>query len=151
MKLVEGVVAFFLVTALVSPTFVQADASSVPPTATGRQHAPLDSSQAMSSAGFRTLPVSDIRGMTLYNSKGAAFGKVRQVVRNQSGHDSIVVAREASSGGDVEIPIENVVIHSDRLFAHGLGDDQLRAMPIAKVDGNPQVEDSKTVMIGAEN
>lgn len=111
----------------------------------------MDSSQAMASAGFRTLPASEIVGMPLYNSKGDVFGDVKQVVMNGKGRDSVVVKRRDSSDKEVVIPIDNVVIHSERLFTHNLADAQLGAMPGPAPGEQTPVGGSETVEIGAEN
>lgn len=152
MRLAGGSVLFLFLAALSSPALAQGTNAPSPPLAaeSGPKHTPVDSAQAMSSAGFRTLPVSDVEGMTLFDSKGGVFGKVRRVIRNATGHDSIVVTREDSSADDVVVPLDDVVIHSDRLFAHGIDEDDLRAMPAVKAGGETQIETSKTIMIGAE-
>jgi sporulation protein YlmC with PRC-barrel domain len=146
--------AFVLVAILVSPAVAQStggSSTSSTVTTTGQRHTPMDSSQAMASAGFRTLPISEVVGMKLYDSKGEVFGDVKQVVLNEKGRDSIIVTRTGSSGIDLVIPLEKIAVRSDRLFAHDLSDDQLHAMPAMKAGSGVQMDDNKTVEIGAEN
>lgn len=138
------------------PAVASAQAAGAPAsgsTAQGGQgeHKPMDSSQAMASAGFKTLPASEVVGMSLYNSKGDVFGDVKQVIMNEKGRDSVVVKLRESSDKDVVIPIDNVVIHSERLFTHGVADGQLQAMPSPNPEAQTPVADSATVEIGAEN
>ena len=105
----------------------------------------------MASAGFQTLPISELAGMKLYNSEGDVLGEVKQVIRNEKGRDSIIVTRTSPAGKNLPVPLEYVVVRAKRLFTHGLGDSQLDAMPGVAPSAGTQMDDRKTVEIGAEN
>ena len=142
---------FAIIPAVASAQAVGASASGSAAQGGQGEHKPMDSSQAMASAGFKTLPASEVVGMSLYDSKGNVFGDVKQVIMNEKGRDSVVVKRRESSDRDVVIPIDNVVVHSDRLFTHGVADGQLEAMPSPAPGAQTPVAGSATVEIGAEN
>lgn len=116
-----------------------------------QKHTRVDSSQAMASAGFRTMRVSEVVGMKLYDSKGQVFGDVKQVVMNQKGRDSLIVTPAGSPPNDRVIPLENVVVRAERFFTKALSDDQLRSMPGVSADDLTALGGEQTVEIGTQN
>lgn len=141
--------ALLSASAAAQPNGPQSGSSTV--TSGDQGHTPVDSSQAMASAGIRTMPASEVVGMKLYDSKGQVFGDVKEVVMNQKGRDSLIVTPVGSAPNDRVIPLENVVVRAERFFTKGLSDEQLRSMPAVSADNWTALGGEKTVEIGTQN
>jgi predicted outer membrane protein/sporulation protein YlmC with PRC-barrel domain len=87
----------------------------------------------------KALPVSKLEDMSLYDTKGDDLGHVEKVVQSQADGTTYVVIGHGGFLGlgekRVAIPLDNVWVQNDRIVAHGLSNDQIKAMP----DWNQQV------------
>jgi predicted outer membrane protein/sporulation protein YlmC with PRC-barrel domain len=99
----------------------------------------------------KTMAVSRITDMKLYNAQGDDLGGVERVVQGADGERYIVIGAGGFLGiGErrVAIPTNQVTLQGDRLVIQGLTEDQIRAMPafdahernFRELDKNQQVQ-----------
>src|SRR5690606_24379979 len=82
-------------------------------------------------AQTRDLTISDIEGMEVYNANGEKLGDVGEVVQDANNRQFVVVTEGGFFGiGEdrAALPLERFWVQDDRLVAHGVTENDIKAM-----------------------
>ncbi|KQP80279.1 PRC-barrel domain-containing protein [Methylobacterium sp. Leaf117] len=109
-----------------------------------------DATARTESGDQRTLTVSKLRDLNLYNAAGDMLGDVEHVISDGHGHNSIVIGKGGFLGlgeKQVAIPLDKIVMRGDRLITRQITDEQIKAMPEWKSGQQTDLDSNKTVQI----
>lgn len=107
--------------------------------------------QSAASAQGKSMQVSKIINMDLYNVNGNRLGDIEHVVTDASGGNSVVIGHGGFLGmgeKQIAVPIEDIWMKGGRLVTRNVTDDQIKSMPEYDQGKQTDIDGGKSVTIG---